>query len=214
MKFFEANVPHLITEKNDKLLFPFGPCIFQTYLQDLAIDELLKEGRKLKKQDSCNFNLASNFKYGQTYAYKENFKEYFGAKFIMPKIEDYLNGFNLIYKESVSSNEIYLQNFWINFSKKHDFNPGHTHKGFLSFVIYCDVPQNIFSVQAETNSPLAGKTVFEYGENISEINKTQYVVSGHNNLFLIFPSSLRHFVPPYWVDEERITVSGNIMELK
>ena len=39
--------------------------------------------------------------------------------------------------------DIKLNNAWINFQTKHEFNPMHTHSGVFSFVIWLDIPYNM-----------------------------------------------------------------------
>ena len=34
-------------------------------------------------------------------------------------------------------------------------------------------------------------------------------VTPQNNLILMFPATLDHMVHPFWVDKERVSVSGN-----
>ena len=64
----------------------------------------------------------------------------------------------------------------INFSQKHDFNPPHTHTGILSFVIFCKVPEEIFEVQADSNTQRAGELHFTYGEQITKLMGCEYPV--------------------------------------
>jgi hypothetical protein len=109
-----------------------------------------------------------------------------------------------------SREEMFLDDIWINFSHQFDFNPPHIHKEMLSFIIYCKVPQEIFEVQADSLSQNAGKVVFEYGEAISQYVDTEYPVQPYETLMFIFPAKLRHYVSSFWVDEERISVAGNI----
>ena len=40
---------------------------------------------------------------------------------------------------------------------------------------------------------------------------SDYTVKPYEDLIFIFPAKLRHQVPPIWVDEERISVSGNFV---
>ena len=39
---FETNIPHYETETGDKILYPFGPPIFQTEVDSKFTQELLK----------------------------------------------------------------------------------------------------------------------------------------------------------------------------
>ena len=223
---FQTNIPKFITEDGDNILYPFSPPIFQTEVDSYFTKQLIEEGRKLtKKEDDYNHRLAGNLKYGRSYHYKEDY---------LLKVEPYLKKyverfFNGIYSQYGSNNKmvnnilrvqsgkgntrqgtVALDTLWINFSQKHDFNPPHNHTGKLSFVIFCQVPKEIFKVQADSNTQRAGELHFTYGEG-NDLMGSEYPVQPYENLMFIFPASLRHFVPAYWVDAERISVSGNFI---
>ena len=229
MNNFVTNIPNFETEYGDKILYPFSPPIFQTEVDTNFTKELIEEGRKLtKKEDDFNSYLAGNLKYGRSYHYK---KEY------ILKVEPYLKTyverfFNGIYSQFGKDNRmvnnllavqndikqhkqgtVRLESLWINFSQKHDFNPPHTHSGILSFVVFCQTPKEIFEVQADSNTQRAGQIHFAYGEPITKLMGNEYPVKPYENLMFIFPAELRHFVPAYWVDAERISVSGNFIAL-
>ena len=224
---FETNVPKFLTEEGDQIIYPFGPPIFQTEVDSNFTKELIVEGRKLtKEEDDWNPKLAGNLKYGRSYHYKEDY---------LLKVEPYLKTyierfFNGIYSQYGQNNKMIerllqvqhdrrqhrqgnlrLDTLWINFSQKHDFNPPHTHNGVLSFVIFCQVPEEIFKVQADSNTQRAGEIHFSYGESISKLMGGEYAVKPYENLMFIFPAKLKHYVPAYWVDAERISVSGNFV---
>ncbi len=223
---FKTNIPKFITEDGDNILYPFSPPIFQTEVDSYFTKQLIEEGRKLtKKEDDYNHRLAGNLKYGRSYHYKEDY---------LLKVEPYLKSyverfFNGIYSQYGSNNKmvnnilrvqsgrgntrqgtVALDSLWINFSQKHDFNPPHNHTGKLSFVIFCQVPKEIFKVQADSNTQRAGELHFAYGEG-NVLMGSEYPVQPYENLMFIFPASLKHFVPAYWVDAERISVSGNFI---
>ena len=227
MNKFITNVPNFETEDGDKLLYPFSPPIFQTEVDTNFTKELIEEGRKLtKEEDDWNPRLAGNLKYGRSYHYKEDY---------LLKVEPYLKTyverfFNGLYSQFGQDNKmierlleiqhdrrklrqgnVRLDTLWINFSQKHDFNPPHTHKGILSFVIFCQVPKEIFEVQADSNTQRAGEILFQYGEPITKLMGNEFPVKPYENLMFIFPADLSHYVPAYWVDAERISVSGNFI---
>jgi len=224
---FETNVAYIETETGDKILYPFSPPIFQTEIDSNFTKELIEEGRKLtKEEDDWSPRLAGNLKYGRSYHYKEDY---------LLKVEPYLKTyvekfFNGLYSQfgpnykmverllevqhdrrQLRQGNVKLDTLWINFSQKHDFNPPHTHKGILSFVIFCQVPKEIFEVQADSNTQRAGELHFTYGESITQLMGSEYPVQPFENLMFIFPAELKHFVPAYWVDAERISVSGNFV---
>ena len=223
---FKTNIPKFITEDGDNILYPFSPPIFQTEVDSYFTKQLIEEGRKLtKKEDDYNHRLAGNLKYGRSYHYKEDY---------LLKVEPYLKSyverfFNGIYSQygpdvkmvdsilrvqsgrgNTRQGTVALDSLWINFSQKHDFNPPHNHTGVLSFVIFCQVPKEIFEVQADSNTQRAGELHFSYGEG-DKLMGSEYPVKPYENLMFIFPAALKHFVPAYWVDAERISVSGNFI---
>tara|TARA_R110002072_G_scaffold129775_1_gene268349 strand:- start:7767 stop:8450 length:684 start_codon:yes stop_codon:yes gene_type:complete len=225
MSGFITNIPKITTEEGDNLLFPFSPPIFQTEVDPKLTKELIEEGRKLTiKEDDFSNKLAGNLKYGRSYHYKKDYVQKV-EPYLLSHVEKFFNsiidqmGDNKITQllqihkgqRETRMGRVELDTFWINFSKKHDYNPPHTHTGILSFVIFCKVPREIFKTQADSNTQRAGEIVFQYGEKMTELMGTEYPVQPYENLMFIFPNTLKHYVPPYWVDAERITVSGNFV---
>ena len=95
---------------------------------------------------------------------------------------------------------------WINFMKKGEFNPIHSHTGEISSVVCIDIPIEISQEETpyESNMPCAGQLEFidyEPGTH-KEITKT-------GDIFL-FPADLKHCVYPFASDVERVTMSFNV----
>jgi hypothetical protein len=224
---FETNVPKHITEDGDQILSPFGPTIFQTEVDSNFTKELIEEGRKLTKEDDYNPKLAGNLKYGRSYHYKDDYLLK-TEPYLKTYVERYFNGlisqYGNLYEKFIKDllkvqhdrrqhrfGTLRLDSLWINFQQKHDYNPPHNHSGVLSFVIFCKVPKEIFQVQADSNNQNAGNIVFTYGNKITPLMGCEFPVKPYENLMFIFPNELMHYVPAYWVDEERISVSGNFV---
>jgi hypothetical protein len=224
---FTTNVSNFETKEGDKILYPFSPPIFQTQVDSNFTKELLEEGRKLTKEDdNWSDRLAGNLKYGRSYHYKvkqvlktEPYLKSYVERFFNGMYQQYGNDYKQINqilevhkdRRQVKSGNVRLDSLWINFSQKHDYNPPHIHSGILSFVIFCKVPKEIFKIQADTNSKHAGELLFQNGEPISPLQGCEYPVKPYENLMFIFPARLKHYVPSYWVDAERISVSGNFV---
>ena len=221
---FITNLESQKNQKGDNVIYPFGPPIFQTFVGKNNIDLLLNEGRNLKEKDLYNDSLAGNLKNGNSYVYNEHFTKNFQSC-VLSKIEDWFNiminndrafavkRFMEIYDENKNTfvtGKLTLTRLWINFQKINDFNPIHSHSGDLSFVIYLKVPESIFSVNTNGNYKKAGLIEFTYGEPVSYFDRENFTVQPYEGLMLIFPAKLQHSVPPFWVDEERISVSGNL----
>ena len=227
MTEFNPNCANFTTETGDKLLYPFGPPIFQSEVDPSFTKKLLEEGRKLNiKENDHNFRLAGQHKYGRSYAYTTEFENEV-EPYLLQYVERYFNGLyeqigknhkgveqlttKFKNKKVTETGQLKLDTLWINFSQKHDYNPPHTHIGELSFIIYCKVPKEIFTVQADSNTQRAGMVHFSYGEQISPLGGAEYPVKPFENLMLMFPAMLKHHVPAYWVDAERVSVSGNFV---
>lgn len=111
---------------------------------------------------------------------------------------------------------IVLDKLWVNFQKKHEFNPVHDHTGFLSFVIWLQIPytiedENRFSPGKYSNKPCSGQFEFHYNTIIGEMaSHCVPTEKSEENTFLLFPSKLPHSVYPFYTsDDYRISVSGN-----
>ena len=125
---------------------------------------------------------------------------------------DYLKDFNI----STGSVPIILHRCWVNFQKKYEFNPAHSHGGILSFVIWTNVPYDMeeerkLSPGAKSNFDMAGKFSFLYNDTVGGIKSCNIPVdkSVENNI-VIFPSNFLHMAYPFFSsDGYRISVSGN-----
>lgn len=221
---FDTNVPKFVTKNGDNILFPFSPPIFQSLVDDNFVADLISVGRK--NQIDFRNNLAGNMKTGTSlhYEYDEFFDK--AQNYLLKFVHRFITGLNekfgnddltsplinqqYMRQKKYDETHCFLDSLWINFQQKNDFNPPHTHSGDLSFVIYCKVEDKIFKEQAISNTQQAGNIVFSHGESMN-LTGTEYPVQPYKNLILIFPAKLKHFVPPYWIDSERITVSGNFV---
>jgi len=108
----------------------------------------------------------------------------------------------------------YMNSWWVNFQKQHEFNPLHDHFGVYSFVIFMKIPVD-FEKQNEgydNNNPVKSAFQFAYTNIMGEIKTEEYHLTPEDEgPMLFFPSGLQHQVYPFYnCDQERITVSGNI----
>ena len=117
---------------------------------------------------------------------------------------------------------LFLHSFWVNYMKKHEFNPPHNHQGLYSFVIFVKIPydlkkeENYFSkirivtsLEDESNT---SKFTFLNTDYHGDIKTTVVPVdkSFEGKMFM-FPSKQLHMVNPFYTsDNYRITVSGNL----
>ena len=109
-----------------------------------------------------------------------------------------------------------LTKTWVNFMKKHEFNPVHKHSGTFSFVLWIDIPYDIneemarpSSIRSNTCHP--GNLQFVFYSPNSKIETFQIAADKRwNNRLIVFPADLLHQVYPFYTsDDYRISVSGN-----
>ena len=112
-----------------------------------------------------------------------------------------------------------LNTFWVNYQKKHEFNPIHNHSGLFSFVIWLKIP---YDHEDQCKLPFLdgmvdeGKAAGEFQFQIFDILGKQFSLpyklgKEFEGKMLLFPSQLRHLVNPFYeTDEDRVSISGNI----
>lgn len=102
---------------------------------------------------------------------------------------------------------ITLNNLWVNFQERGEFNPSHKHSGIMSFVIWLDIPYDI-----KEESKDAGTFEFVYTDILG--NTIPYKIpvdKNFNGKIIMFPNRLMHSVYPYFsTEKQRITIAGNL----
>ena len=136
----------------------------------------------------------------------DNFQDYFIPYF--KKLQDELDP-NYYYGMNPFK-EVWLASLWINFMKQGEYNPPHNHDGDFSFVLYLQVPKELEEENKKFKGQGTGPGIisFMYGEEQKGIRTAQGIAPALNELW-IFPATLKHTVPPFKSDVERISISGN-----
>lgn len=189
-------------------------------LSDLQTAPILQEITEIKN----NFDLA--------YSANKFLSGNIDKQYKLSKCHDYVNvllkdlvqayedNFKFISTHSLLSAPVpmFVNNVWVNFQAKHEFNPIHNHSGVISFVIWIKIPYDIATENAtspgkQSSQPLAGHFSFCYTNILGEI--CHYDIPADRsmeNCILIFPSKLHHSVHPFYTSNAyRISVSGNIV---
>ena len=139
--------------------------------------------------------------------------------FLTPVIERYLNTLRVKMSDyDKISNKLKLESLWVNFQKKHEFNPNHNHFGLMSFVIWMKIPtdwreQHDLPFAKNSNHPVTSDFQFTYSDILGNIQDYSIPMdSEKEGVILLFPSRLRQQVYPFYnCDEQRISISGNIV---
>jgi len=128
---------------------------------------------------------------------------------------------------SLPFHKLFLEKMWVNFQKKLEYNPIHVHSGLLSFVLFVDVPEAIYSEKRNHNSTNNGYISFFEGP-MQSLKSCDILDKEHHDIIeltnpvcqldlkpvtgdiLIFPANLSHAVAAFTSDVTRVSVSGNI----
>jgi len=136
----------------------------------------------------------------------------------VPLVEQYKDSYGAQPRGSVS-----LQHMWVNFQNKHEFSPVHAHDGYLSFVIFMQIPYDwktpIFDCKPEERSAGNFEALYLDVDGIRPDTEkdriytyTYHLDSSAEGLMVAFPSHTPHLVYPFYnCEEERITIAGNIV---
>ena len=111
-----------------------------------------------------------------------------------------------------------LESLWVNFQRKHEFNPPHDHSGVYSFVIWMQIPtsyeeQKKLPICAESNADNhISNFAFSYTNTLGKVSTFAYNMEKEAEGYMVmFPAQMLHQVFPFYEnDGERISISGNI----
>ena len=188
----------------------WGPYVMKTIIPDYITKRLLKDGNKLRKEDSYNNKLAGHLNH--QFLFKAETQNWF-YKEINPILNAYREGHCKFHGMANLRVELQFDDLWINYMKPGDFNPIHTHGGDYSFVYFLDIPKQIHKEQRdfEGTSMKPGALGFEYTNQAKPPwATTGIVIQPRSGDFYMFPALLQHWVAPFKSKCTRISVSGNM----
>ena len=109
---------------------------------------------------------------------------------------------------------------WVNFQKKHEYNPSHAHNGQVSFVLWMKIPykqedekKTEIATGISPNTPcLNGSFEITYVNLLGSLSRYGYHLDQNmEGLMVMFPANTQHCVYPFYTsDDERISISGNL----
>ena len=122
-----------------KINLPNIPILTDTVPNELY-DSLLRESYEVFNKENLSFSneLAGHIK--KEYYLKENIRV----------IKNYIHSLSIKLASTMDKldmgyhgNDFLLEELWVNFQKKHEFNPLHVHGGIFSFVIFIKIPYDL-----------------------------------------------------------------------
>ena len=111
-----------------------------------------------------------------------------------------------------------LDLMWVNFQKKYEFNPVHSHfKAIFSFVVWVKIPSSYkkeakLKFTKESNAPCTNTFEFLFTNILGRVcSKRFHLEPEDEGTILLFPANLLHQVYPFYLtNKKRISISGNI----
>ena len=196
---------------NELKLMPFGPLLAKTEVSTEEL-ELLREYSKHTKEN-INDQLAGCCEHQLSFEDEYNKKIF---DIFKPRINEYLKSFGVLKYETNYEFTFEDDSLWIVNQKAGEFNPMHSHSSDISFVVYLDIPNEIYGEGRTTPAIPAGAIEFVYGKDmqgyimehfLNPINS--YIHVPQNGDMFIFPSMLNHHVNRFKSDVVRKSLAGN-----
>lgn len=188
----------------------YNPGVLKTKIPASIFADLTRDLQKQVDNKPKNYNsfLAGQLETELEYVINGQFRECVEQTFL-----EYRRKFNFYEdKDYVIDNDA-----WVNFQKKHEYNPIHFHYKDISWVIWIAIP---YDLEEELNMPnvkesnlkVASKFQFIYNSFDGGINTTLLDIDKTwEGSLIMFPNYLKHQVYPFQTsDEHRISISGNI----
>ena len=205
----------------------FGPCILEASISDELYHILWTNALELRKQkrpetDHRKFlagNIAEEYAYINQFSKKEDKRvetelTWFAREYSHRATEQY--GLKKPHDIKTFEDITLVKPLWVNFQKKYEWNPPHTHTGALSCVIYLKAPYDINMENGvnehnkHSNTPAAGKIQLSYGQALP-YSSNSVLHTPKEKKILMFPAWLEHQVFPFQSDVERVSVSCNFI---
>tara|TARA_B100000965_G_scaffold332206_1_gene296631 strand:+ start:4974 stop:5606 length:633 start_codon:yes stop_codon:yes gene_type:complete len=207
------------------IIHPFGPLIYKESISG-DFHQFLLDAAEASRIDPENvgYSLAGNIE--DQLLLKLDPEKF--VSYIYPHVFDYMNScMEHQSKVALLTDAVLATNFehisfdlgsgpWINYQRKNEFNPVHSHNGNLSSVIFIDIPEEIREEAkhtVQTNMPCPGQLEFMHGNDGYNYSGTFKVVPQTAQIYL-FPADLKHTVYPFTSDVERITMSFNVFNIE
>lgn len=133
--------------------------------------------------------------------------------------KDWNNYYDVHVAKSAPPPVFELKKFWVNYQKQHEFNPPHMHmRCIFSFVVFMKIPthwkeQHALPWLKDVKNPCVSDFQFLLGQGMGQTAIMPIPLCPEDEgRILFFPAWLTHQVFPFYeCEEERITISGNII---
>jgi hypothetical protein len=188
--------------------------VLNATLPENLFKEIQKQVFNMGKRVDHQHKLAGHIKEEYDFLVSNNLKQY-----LLDLTLEYLGLKDI---DSLDTDDVSFQQ-WINFQRKHEFNPIHNHTGLVSYVIWVKIPitnekEHKMFPKLKASDYSSGRFVFVYPSNKDPLSVITYGIPADNEFegrMLIFPSTLQHMVYPFYTSNEyRISIAGNLISPK
>lgn len=165
-------------------------------------------------------DLAGNIKSSIQLNLKSPITNNFIKEVLIKFIEKHIDSYGTPYRLQMEKGQGFNMNrMWVNFQRQTEFNPIHDHGGIFSFVIWLKIPtsfeeQKKLPIAVESNSNMSiSNFQLIYTDLLGTIRTFAYNMEKEAEGYMVlFPAGLNHQVYPFYDnDEERISISGNVV---
>jgi len=165
-------------------------------------------------------DLAGNIKSSIQLNLKSPITDNFIKEVLTKFLEAHINSYGTPYRLQMEKGQGFNMNsMWVNFQRQTEFNPIHDHGGIFSFVIWLKIPtsfeeQKKLPIAVESNSNMSiSNFQLIYTDVLGTIRTFSYNMEKEAEGYMVlFPAGLNHQVYPFYDnDEERISISGNVV---
>jgi len=192
----------------------YNPGVLKTRLPVRVFAELTRDLQKQvdSKPKRYNTDLAGHLETELQYDINGDFRQCINSMFLeyRERFDFYRNDDYVIDSSS-----------WVNFQKKHEYNPLHYHYQDVSWVVWITIPYDLQTEMSlpsirEANGNVASKFQFVYNKLDSGIHMHEINIDkSWEGVLIMFPAYLKHQVYPFQTsDEHRISIAGNIKIIK
>ena len=187
-------------------LYPIFSDFLSAEKLDLDVKTLALECNRLKNKKTSRY-ISNVGGYQTTITFEDLTENLQNLKRII------LNYCNIIHKELGFKGEQYMDEMWLNINQKGNSNELHNHAGyFFSGVFYIQTDSKSGCIKFE-NTNIANQ--FTFSDNLVEkyncYNSKKYSIQPEENMLLIFPSWLSHYVLPSESQKDRISIAFNTL---
>lgn len=166
-----------------------------------------------------NHTLAGNIEKEYKICCNEQFKlfVYNASKDLIDEFGEIEFSPNTIVNHKIFDRSLKLEDVWVNFQAKHEYNPIHVHAGVFSYVIYIQIPYSLEDEDSlpntiNSNAKSNSRFYFYAADQQGKVRDLRLDIDkSWEGKMIIFPACLSHQVYPFYTsDDYRISVAGNI----